>query len=190
MSGSPLNVPTQTCLLIIDMINPFTFPDADKLLSGALNAAIQIAKLRGRARPARVPTIYVNDHFGKWRHDFRHLVGQCLQSSCKGRPVIELLRPHEEDYFILKPKHSGFFATPLELLLDELQIRRLILTGIAGDSCVLYTAADAYMRRFSLCVPADCTASLHETANSLALEHMKANLKVDIRHSRDLDLTP
>ncbi len=111
-----------------------------------------------------------------------------MKISCNGHPIVELLRPDEEDYVILKPKHSGFFATPLELLLKALESRHLILTGIAGDSCVLYTAADAYMRDFTLNVPEDCTASIEPSANHLALEHMKSNLKVDTGLSQNLSL--
>ena len=81
---------------------------------------------------------------------------------------------------MLKPKHSGFFATPLELLLKFLGTRRLILTGVAGDNCVLYTAADAYMREFSVCVPVDCIVSIDAQSNQAALDHMKVTLKADI----------
>jgi len=180
--------PVESCLLIIDMINPFTFPDAERLLPFALKAATQIAQLKDRARREGIPTIYVNDNFGKWRNDFRSLVTRCLKPSCNGHPIVELLRPDDEDYVILKPKHSGFFATPLELLLKALERRHLVLTGIAGDSCVLYTAADAYMRDFTLTVPEDCTASIEPSANHLALEHMKSNLKVDTSLSQNLSL--
>jgi nicotinamidase-related amidase len=136
---------------------------------------------------AGVPTIYVNDNFGQWRHDFRSLITHCLETSCNGRSIVELLRPHGEDYFVLKPKHSGFFATALELLLKYLKVRHLIVTGMAGNNCVLYTAADAYMRDFTLYVPEDCTASLDESSNRFALEHMKSTLKVDTRPSAHLD---
>jgi nicotinamidase-related amidase len=177
---------SETCLLIIDMINPFTFPDAEELLPAAFQAATRIAQLKDRATMAGIPTIYVNDNFGKWQHDFRYLVAHCLQTSGNRRSIVEVLHPHEEDYFILKPKHSAFFATPLELLLRSLEARRLILTGIAGNNCVHYTAADAYMRDFILCVPEDCTASLDASSNQLALEHMKSTFKVDTRPSPSL----
>ena len=94
--------------------------------------------------------------------------------------MTERLRPTEDDYFVLKPKHSGFFATPLELLLKFLGTKRLILTGLAGDNCVLYTAADAYMRDFAICVPEDCVVSLDLHSNQAALTHMKTTLKADI----------
>ena len=113
-----------------------------------------------------MPIIYVNDNFGTWQSDFRKLVRRCLEPSCPGKPVADILKPDEDDYFVLKPKHSGFFATPLELLLKFLGARRLIVTGIAGNSCVLYTAGDAYMRDFQLIVPADCVASATPRENN------------------------
>lgn len=179
------NVPdsAECCLLIIDMINPFEFEDADRLFPDILESAQCISQLKHRAQRAGVPTIYVNDNFGKWQYDFRRLVDHCLKSHCRGQAVAEVLRPAEEDYFVLKPKHSGFFATPLELLLKFLGTRRLILTGVAGDNCVLYTAADAYMRDFSLSIPADCTVSINPGSNETALRHMAASLKADIRSS-------
>jgi nicotinamidase-related amidase len=184
------NVPdaAATCLLIIDMINAFAFEEADRFFPAVMQAAERIAGLKKRATEARIPTIYVNDNFGKWQNDFRKLVDYCLTNRCKGQPIAQLLRPGEEDYFVLKPKHSGFFATPLELLLKFLGTRRLIVTGVAGDSCVLYTAADAYMRDFALCVPSDCTASLDPEANESALDHMRTTLRADIRPSPDVRL--
>ncbi len=178
----------RVALLIIDMINAFDFEDADKFFPAVMQAAERIARLKQQAEAARIPTIYVNDNFGKWRNDFHKLVDYCLTSRCKGQSIARLLRPCEEDYFVLKPKHSGFFATPLEMLLKFLGTRRLILTGVAGDTCVLYTAADAYMRDFALCVPSDCTASLDRKANESALDQMKATLKADIRPSTDVRL--
>ena len=179
------NVPdaAETCLVIIDMINAFTFDEAEKLFPAVVQAADCIARLKQRAAAAQVPTIYVNDNFGKWRHDFHKLVEHCMKTQCRGKPVAERVHPTEDDYFVLKPKHSGFFATPLELLLKFLGTRRLILTGVAGDNCVLYTAADAYMRDFAVCVPADCIVSLDSNSNQAALDHMKTTLKADISPS-------
>ncbi|HJR77465.1 MAG TPA: isochorismatase family cysteine hydrolase [Nitrospiraceae bacterium] len=177
-----------TCLLIIDMINTFDFEDADKFFPAALHTAERIARLKERVTALGIPTIYVNDNFGKWRNDFRKLLDYCLTSRCRGQSIAQILRPHEDDYFVLKPKHSGFFATPLELLLKFLGTRRLILTGMAGDNCVLHTAADAYMRDFAICVPSDCTVSLDPESNDSALGNMKATLKADISISSAIRL--
>jgi nicotinamidase-related amidase len=130
----------------------------------------------------------VNDNFGKWQYDFKKLIEHCSEGNCRGKTIVELLRPEEDDYFVLKPKHSGFFCTPLELVLKFLGARRLILTGVAGNSCVLYTAGDAYMRDFELVVPSDCVASLNVDDNTSALAHMRNMLDADTRSSSELQL--
>src|SRR5690606_37906653 len=113
--------------------------------------------------------IYANDNFGRWRSDFRQVIEECTAPGVRGRRLGRLLLPGSEDYFVLKPKHSAFFDTTLDTLLHDLGARTLILTGIAGDSCVLQTASDAYMRDYRLIVPRDCTASIDAAGNEAAL---------------------
>jgi len=174
-------------LLIIDMINAFDFQGADRMLPRALAAARCIADLRRRARQAGVPTVYVNDNFGRWRSDFRQILEHVLDSP--GREVARLLEPGREDYFVLKPKHSGFQFTTLGVLLEHLGAKTLVLTGVAGDFCVLFTAHDAYMRDYSLVVPRDSTASLTEERDRYALAHMAEVTKADVRSSAEIDFT-
>ncbi len=179
------NAPDQSevVLLLIDVINDLEFEGGDELLSNALPVAKNIARLKERARAAKVPVIYANDNFGRWRSDFKKIVEHCLHDRVRGKPIAELLKPDEEDYFVLKPKHSGFFFTTLDLLLEYLGARTLILTGIAGNNCVLFTANDAYMRDYRLVIPADCTASISRADNESALRQMQTVLKADIRSS-------
>jgi nicotinamidase-related amidase len=174
-------------LLLIDFINDFEFSNGERVFPRALAAAKAAAQLAVRARTAAVPVVYVNDNFGKWRSDFRSLLEHCMQQSVRGRPIAELLRPHTEDYFVLKPKHSGFQFTTLNVLLEHLGARTLILTGVAGNFCVLFTAHDAYMRDFQLIVPADCIASETEADDRHALEHMARVVKADTRPSSEID---
>jgi nicotinamidase-related amidase len=158
-------------------------------LRNALPAAKRIARLKERAHLAGVPVIYVNDNFGRWRSDFKRIVTHCLRDNVRGGPIAKLLTPDEDDYFVLKPKHSGFFSTALELLLDYLGARRLILTGFAGNNCVLFTANDAYMRDYDLIIPADCTASINPEENEYALKQMQEVLKADIRGSEEINFS-
>lgn len=148
-----------TALLIIDMISCWDFPDAEKLLPGALAIARPIAALKARCKRAGVPAIYVNDNRGRWRSDLRRLVEMSIAAGGDGERISSMLLPDEDDYFVLKPKQSAFFATPLELLLAYLQARRLIVTGVASDQCIWATVADAGMRDFECVVPRDCVAS-------------------------------
>jgi nicotinamidase-related amidase len=176
-------------LLLIDVVNDFEFPEGDDLLRHALPMAKKLGDLKRRTKEARIPVIYVNDNFGRWQSNFRTQVEHCLNDGVRGRPVAELLIPEDDDYFVLKPKHSGFFSTTLDILLQYLGCTSVIVTGIAGNICVLFTANDAYMRDLSLIVPRDCVASNSDEENSNALDQMSKVLKADIRPSTDLDLT-
>lgn len=184
------NVPdnSNAALLLIDVVNDFEFEGGDSLLKLAMPVGKQIAKFKKQAKQAGMPAIYVNDNFGKWQSDLNKIVSHCLEDGVRGEPFVKMVVPDEDDYFVLKPKHSGFYCTSLELLLTHLGSRNLILVGIAGDNCVLFTANDAYMRDFKLFVPADCVVSPTEEANNYALKQMEEVLKADIRRSDLLDL--
>jgi nicotinamidase-related amidase len=119
---------SRVALLLIDVINDLEFEGGNELFRTALAAADNIAQLRKRATRAGIPVIYVNDNFGRWRSDFKRIVTHCLEDDVRGRPIAELLSPGDDDYFVLKPKHSGFFSTTLDLLLEYLGVRRLLLT--------------------------------------------------------------
>jgi nicotinamidase-related amidase len=184
------NVPDKAdaALLIIDVLNDLEFEGGDRLLRTALPMARALKRLGRRARAARIPVVYVNDNFGKWRSDFRQQLAHCLEDDVRGRPVVELLVPDESDYFVLKPKNSGFYHTTLPLLLEYLEVSTVILTGIATENCVLYTASDAYMRDLRIVVPADCVASSDPQHHEAALEQMRTTLKAETRPSSELDL--
>ena len=175
-------------LLLIDVINDMEFDGAEKLLRFAVPMAKRLARLKARARKAGIPVVYVNDNFGRWQSDFRKVVEHCIHDGVRGEPVARLLKPAEDDYFVLKPKHSAFYATTLDTLLEYFGARTLIITGIAGNICILFSANDAYMRDFNLFVPADCVASNSKADNDYALEQIERVLKADIRDSSKLRL--
>ena len=184
------NVP-ETCsvaLLLIDVINDLEFEGSEALVRQAVPMARRIAELKRRARAAGIPVIYVNDNFGRWKSDFRRVVEHCLHDGVKGEELVRILQPDEDDYFVLKPKHSAFYATTLDILLTYLGARTLIFTGIAGNICILFSANDAYMRDYHLVVPADCTVSNTVEENDHALKEIQTVLKADITESAQLDL--
>lgn len=185
------NVPDQcsVALVLIDVINDMEFDSGAALLRNALPAARRLADLRRRAKEARVPVIYVNDNFGKWRSDFRRQLGHVLEDGVRGQPVAELLRPDEKDYFVLKAKHSGFYDTQLDLLIDYLKVKTLVITGLTTDICVLFTASDAYMRDLEIIVPTDCVAAANDEHHERAIEHMRRVLDVKTVLSTELDLS-
>ena len=179
---------TSVALLLIDVINDLEFDGGEALLAHALPMAMHIAALKRRAAQVGIPAIYVNDNFGRWQSDFAKLLAHCLHDGVRGQPLAAQLRPESEDYFVLKPKHSGFYATTLDILLRHLHVTTVILTGLTGDICVLFTANDAYMRDFHLVIPADCVASQDAEENRHALLHMQRVLKADVQPSTALDL--
>jgi nicotinamidase-related amidase len=174
-------------LLLIDVINALQFPEGEQLLAHARPMARQLATLKRRARDAGVPCIYVNDNFGRWRSDFREIVRHCTEEGALGRPIVLALMPEPDDYFVLKPKHSGFFASALDVLLAYLKVRTVVLTGMATNLCVLYTANDAYMRDLRLVVPSDCVAANTVEESEFAVRQMERSLKATVSPSGGLD---
>ncbi len=179
---------SNTALLLIDVINDFDFDEGEQLLQLALPVGKNIAALKRRAEDEGIPSIYVNDNFGRWQSDLNKIVEHCVKEEGKGKPFVELLLPGKKDYFVLKPKNSGFYSTTLDLLLSHLGARNLILTGIAGNNCVFFTANDAYMRDYKIFVPSDCVVSNTEEENQHALKQMQIVLKADVRRGEELDL--
>ena len=175
-----------TALLLIDVINDLAFEESAPLVAQAEPMALRLAAFKRRATAAGVPAIYVNDNFGQWRSDFQRTVAHCTARSSPGRVVSRRLRPTAKDYFVLKPKHSGFYDTTLDTLLDALRIRRVILTGIAGNICVLFTANDAYMRELKLFAPMDCIVSNTAAENDHALRQIGTVLKGNLTPSAQL----
>ena len=163
----------QAALLIIDMVSDLEFADADRLQPAAEAAVAPILRLRDAADAAGVPVIYVNDNHDEWHSERSRLVEGAMAEGRRGRDMVRRIQPREDDYFIIKPQFSGFYATNLPVLLPKLGVRRLILTGIAADICVLFTAADAHMREYGLWVPADTVASNDRQRTEWSLDVMR-----------------
>lgn len=173
-------------LLIVDMINDLDFEDADRLLDPALKAAGAIADLRAQADAAGAPVIYVNDNYGQWHSERSRIIAHCREGA--GAALLGRLEPRPNDYFVIKPQVSGFYATNLPVLLPKLGVSRLVLTGVAADICVLFTAADAHMRAYQLWVPSDAVASSNPQHCAWALQIMQKSLGAEVRPTSALSL--
>lgn len=182
------NVPDDSSivLLLIDVINDFEFEGADPIYRSYKTIVPRLVALKKKAKKAKIPVVYVNDNFGKWQSDFQKLVDHCLQDNGRAAAEVSLLKPDEEDYFVLKPKHSAFYSTTLDILLDYLKAQTLVLAGITGNICVLFTANDAFMRDYHLIVPQDCIASATKSDTKNALRQMETVLKADTTPSDKL----
>ncbi len=173
-------------LLLIDVLTTFQFPDGDSILRGALAIRDPLIKLKAQARQAGIPVLYVNDNFGDWRSEKEVLMGRCLEA--KGTQFVRPLLPDSEDYFVLKPMHSAFYMTPLEVLLQHLQVETLILTGLTSNSCITVTAHDANMRGFDIYIPSDCSSARNAEEHTQALAQLEAMAGANLRRSTLLKL--
>jgi nicotinamidase-related amidase len=175
-------------LLIIDMINGLAFPGGAALKPQADRIATNILALRDQADRLRIPVIYVNDNYGQWHSERSRIVAACADEACPGRDIVLRLAPRDDDFFVIKPQFSGFYSTNLPVLLPKLGVSRLVLTGLATDICVLFTAADAHMREYELWVPTDTVASEADERTAWALEIMRNSMGAETRATADLAL--
>jgi nicotinamidase-related amidase len=175
-------------LFLIDVLNDLDFPGAAPLVKSAPKLAKAIAALKRRCREAGIPAIYINDNRYRWRSDVSAVLAHCLRPESPGRWLVEPLIPLPDDYIILKPKHSAFYATPLDTLLAYLGTRTAIVTGVTTDACILTTASDLHIRDLNVIVPSDCVAAKDRKRHAAALDLMKGSFGARIGASRRLSI--
>lgn len=180
------NMRSKTALLIIDMINPFDFEGGEQLLVHTKSMLPSLLKLKEQAKKLQLPILYINDHYYLRQNNIDELIEIGKQG--KGATIIEQIIPEKEDFVLLKSKHSAFFGTQLRTQLTEQGIQNLIITGIAGDMCILFTAIDAYMRNYSLWVPSNCIASETQERKNLAIDLMHSSLSISTTSSKQLTI--
>lgn len=178
--------PVPVALLLIDVLTTFQFPHGEAILKHAVRMRDALVTLKARAREAGIPVLYVNDNFGDWRSEKEVLMGRCLEA--KGAEFVQPLLPDSEDYFVLKPMHSAFYMTPLEVLLQHLEVETLILTGLTSNSCITVTAHDANMRGFDIYIPPDCSCARSVREHDQALSQLEAMVGAHLRPSTSLKL--
>ena len=178
---------SSVALLIIDMISDFEFEDGAQVYKHARRIVKNIAALKSRAKAASIPVIYLNDNYGRWNEDFASFVKNIRDNSRRGREIIQILEPEEDDLFVLKPQRSGFYGTSLGVLLLSMGVSNIILTGVTTDICILFTAHDAYMRGYNVHIPADASASGNPKHHSSALNFLQRVADADIRETESID---
>jgi len=184
------NAPDQShaVLLLIDVINDLSFPDNQDLVRRSVALAKSIVKLKKRCKKSGIPAIYVNDNRGRWRSDLSAVLRHCLDTRSPGREMTKMLVPEVDDYIVFKPKHSPFYATPLQAILDSIGARVAIVAGLTTNACVLIAAGDLHVRDFRLFVPADCVAALNEREHRRSLDVMKNSFGANTGRSSRLNL--
>lgn len=179
---------SRVALVIVDMINALDFPGKEELVRGSVRLGNSVARLKQSCRETGIPAIYVNDNQGKWRSDFGAVIRHCDREGVPGQAMVRQVLPADDDYLVLKPKHSAFYATPLDTLLQYIGVESLILTGISTNSCILLTASDAYVRDYRLFIPGDCVAGQNSEDHRKTLDLMRKNFSADITDAAKLDL--
>ena len=175
----------RTALIVIDMLTTYDFEDAEKVVPAVEKTLPQIAGLLERAIGKDVLTVYVNDNYGDWHSNRDALLSRALEG--EHRDLVEPIAPNDEALFVVKARHSIFFQTPLEYLLGQEEIERLVLTGQVTEQCILYSALDAYIRHLEVCVPRDAVASIHPHLAEAALELMERNMSAEICPASEVD---
>lgn len=178
----------KTALVVVDMLNSYEHPDAESLIRSVREVLPTIASLIGRARSAGVEVIYVNDNYGAWNQGRSELV-QRVSAGPHG-DLVEPIVPHDDTAFVVKARHSIFYETPLEYLLRQSQVERLVLTGQVTEQCILYSALDAYIRHFDVVVPPDAVAAIHSHLHEAALEMMRINMDADLTPAAEIRFAP
>lgn len=175
---------SETALLVIDMFNTYSHPDAEELAENAGKIVAPLADLVARSQDRDdVDLIYVNDNYGDFTADKGNIVESALGGA---RPdLIEPLTPRPDSQFLLKVRHSAFYATPLDYLLTRLGVRRIILTGQVTEQCILYSALDGYVRHYEVVVPPDAVAHIDSELGKAALAMMERNMKAELSASTE-----
>lgn len=179
-----LHMPAKMALLIIDMLNDFVYG----ALASPTNKGIipNIKKILIQARKSKIPVIYICDsHYPDVDWELR-LWGPHAIAGTKGAEIIDELRPEEGEFIIKKRRYSGFFQTDLGILLRELGVDTLLLTGLDTSICVSHTAADAFFRGYSLIVPKDAVNTFDPSDNERALMYLKRIYGAEITNTEEL----
>jgi nicotinamidase-related amidase len=176
----------RTALLVVDMLNSYEHDDAEQLAESVRHAVPQIAGLIERARREDAPVVYVNDNYGDWNSSSEELAREAMDG--RHPELVEPLLPRDDDAFVIKARHSVFYSTPLEYLLQTMDVGRIVLTGQATEQCILYSALDGYVRHFEVVVPRDAVAHIHAHLADAACEMMERNMHAELAVAAELRL--
>src|SRR4051794_41399143 len=175
---------SRTALIVIDMLNSYEHADAERLTRNVDAVLPTMADLIRRAADEEVLTIYVNDNFGSWTSNRDDLVKEAM--SGEFRELVEPILPAEDTLFVVKARHSAFYQTPLEYLLSQEEIDRVVMIGQVTEQCILYSALDAYIRHIGVVIPRDAVAHIHDDLAEAALKMMEVNMDAEIVDAEEL----
>ena len=176
----------RTALIVVDMLNHYEHEDADKLAESVEETLPALRKLIARAADEDVMTVYVNDNHDNWESSREELVTRALDGA---RPdLVEPVTPPGDALFIAKTRHSIFYATPLEYILGQEDVDRIVLAGQVTEQCIVYSALDAYMRHIPVAVPRDAVAHIFSDLADASLKMMERNMHAEVCEAGDCRL--
>ena len=168
-----------TALVVVDMLSTYEHEDAETLTRSVREVLPNIEQLIARAREADdVEIVYVNDLYGHWNAGRAELLERVMGGD--HRDLVEPIAPSEDALFIVKARHSIFYETPLEYMLRQQGVEKLVLVGQVTEQCILYSALDAYIRHMEVVVPRDAVAHIHEDLADAALKMMEVNMRAEV----------
>ena len=172
-------------LLVVDMLNPYDHPEAEELAERVAEALPGVETLLRRADEADAPVVYVNDNYGDWNSSSEQLAKQAQAG--RHPELVEPILPVEGNSFVLKARHSTFYETPLEYLLDQMGVGRIVFAGQVTEQCILYSALDAYVRHFEVVIATDAVAAIHDDLGDAALRMMERNMSAELVEAEEVD---
>lgn len=171
-------------VIVVDMLNDF--------VTGALGCdrgrgiVAPLAELLKAARERKVPVIYANDSHLKGVDKELKLWGDHAIRGTEGAEVIPELKAEEGDYTVTKRRYSGFFQTDMQLLLSELGVDTVIITGLHAHLCCRHTTADAYSYGYNIVVPRETINAFTEEDYQYGLKYLKDYYGAEICDLKDL----
>jgi nicotinamidase-related amidase len=180
--NQPFRFEPADVLVVIDVINDFQHEDGERLLASFKERLAAMTETIARARKDGIPIIYVNDERGRWDSDAPALIRAALESN--GTDIVTCLAPHPGDHVLLKHRYSAFDHTPLDLLLEQLDVDRLVMIGAATEGCIVQTAIDAREHDFKTTIVADACAAADPELETVALHYAEQVVGARIAHVR------
>jgi nicotinamidase-related amidase len=168
----------KTALIVVDMVQTYDFEGAERLAENVEKVIEPLTDLIQRAKAEGAQVIYVNDNFGDWHSERQRLVDEALAG--EHAKLVETIKPDDDATFIVKARHSIFYGTPLDYMLDMEGIDEIVLTGQVTEQCILYSALDAHVRSRKTVIPRDCVAQIDDELADAALKMMETNMNADV----------
>jgi nicotinamidase-related amidase len=159
-------------LVLVDVLANFGHEDGDAMFAAFRDAHRSLREAIASARGAGIPVVYANDDFGTWSGD-RDRVLEEARRRCPDPALIDALAPEPDDAFLCKPRYSAFDHTPLDLLLRERGVRRLLLAGTATEMCVAQSAIDGRELGYQITVLPDACAAVDAENADVALRYLE-----------------